>query len=149
MAPKRIISTRKVERIFKNQKRVVYLGVVITEGVSNYYSKFTTGLHHINFKGFENSIYYFNKIDWKLKWTIVCFSLLSRFLYFICRGVALFSKDLTEFKCIASITGARTGVPNCFVLYRNTISVKSDLFVARYYFSKENSQISIVKNIVK
>ena len=63
---KYVNSTREVEGIFKNQKCVVYLGVAITEGVSNYYSKFTTGLHHINFKGFENSIYYSNKIDWKL-----------------------------------------------------------------------------------
>ena len=52
---------------FKIHKCVEYLGVATTEGVSNYHSQFTTGLHHINFKGFENSIYYFNKIDWKLK----------------------------------------------------------------------------------
>ena len=53
---KYVNSTREVEGLFKNQKCVVYLGVAITEGVSNYYSKFTTGLHHINFKALENSI---------------------------------------------------------------------------------------------
>ena len=45
---KQVNSIREVERILKNQKCVVYLGVVIREGVSNCYPKFTTGLHHIN-----------------------------------------------------------------------------------------------------